>query len=149
MKSSVANILLVFTVAYAAISVAAVVIAVLWDTQFGPRYDSMFRLAAVFAGLEIFLSREKKTLEKWEFHAVAIGSVLIALVVSPLTLLLAVDSGELARLISEPLMKGPLSVAVGAFAFIIGIQYFMTYWAARFWAWSHFRAIANAKAIRR
>jgi hypothetical protein len=147
-KSSVANIVLVFTVALVVLNVAAVAIGALLDIQIGPRYDSMLRLTAICVAMELFMSREKRTLEKWEFHAAALGSALIGFVL-PVTLLLAVDAGELTRPISEAYKKGGLSVVFGLSAFLIGFQYFLIYWAARFWAWNHFRTIAKAKANRR
>jgi hypothetical protein len=147
-KSSVANIVVIFTVALIALNIAAVVVGALLGIAIGPRYDSLIKLTAVCVAIEIFMSREKRTLEKWEFHAFAIAGALIG-TVFPVMLLLALDPEVLTRPISEALRIGGLFIVVGLSAFMVGIQYFMIYWAARFWAWNHLRTNANAKANRR
>lgn len=148
MKSQVANIVVIFTVALIALNVAAVVVGALLGITIGPRYDSLIKLTAVCVAIEIFMSREKRTLEKWEFHAFAMASALIG-IVFPVMLLLAVDPEVLTRPISEAFRIGGLFIVVGLSAFLVGIQYFMIYWAARFWAWNHLRTIAKAKESRR
>lgn len=147
-KSQVANIVVTFTVALIALNVAAVVVGALLGITIGPRYDSLIKLTAVCVAIELFMSREKRTLENWEFHAFAMASALIG-IVFPVMLLLAVDPEVLTRPISEAFRMGGLFVVVGLSALFIGIQYFMIYWTARFWAWSHLRGIAKAKANRR
>lgn len=148
MKSSVANIVVIFTVALIALNIAAAVVGALLGITIGPRYDSLIKLIAVCMAIEIFMSREKRTLEKWEFHTFAMASALIG-IVFPVMLLLTVDPEVLTRPISEAFRTGGFFVVVCLSAFMVGIQYFMIYWAARLWAWSHLRAIAKAKASRR
>lgn len=147
MKSPVANIILTFTVTLVVLNTAAVAVGALLDVQIGPRHDPMLRLLAIFVAIEMFMTREARTPERIELHAFAFASALICTAL-PLALLLAVDVGELVRVVGEPLKREPLFVLLGWSAFI-GIQYFLTYWAARFGVWNHLRTVAKAKANRR
>lgn len=149
MNSLVVQILVLFSVLYALICVVAVEVAIASDIQFGHRYDVAFKAAAGCVAGYIVISRNKRTLEKWEFHVVALGSVLVAAVISLIVLLRVMSPSQIIHVVSAPIAGAPILTVAGIAAYIIGLKYVMAYWTFRAVAWQALKDIDIADKQRR